>query len=362
MDCVVNDKHRYIMFYGAKAACSSLRTLYLAIHQAEMSDDEIARLDSYHNLNEVHQIDPQKNYRRYFKFYLSRNPYGRVVSAFLDQYTFAKNLGVQRMLEACPPSGAVPDSFIELLRYLREVPDHLRDTHFQTQAFFAHGKVLPRRPYSRRMRPGELVLNYRGDIGEFNLHLSNVFKKIFKHNPKMRDRAIAEIHRVPKLNNLLYGKAAYEGAAELAGDELQMMPFLPKPQDFFASTESRSLVQEIYADDFRMFGYDIENVPHKKPSSELAFIPDDFDWQTYALLNPDLAANNLVNERTLTHHYLMHGRLETKKRFYRLEAPEGFAWQSYLDHNADLPAAGIDNERDALIHYLTFGYHEQREY
>jgi hypothetical protein len=361
MECVVNDQYRYIMFYGAKVACTSLRNLYLAIHQDEMTDEQLAQLNGYHNLNDVCAFDPDKDYSSYYKFYISRNPYGRVVSAFLDQYTLSRHSGVALMFERCPPQGDEPQTFIELLRYLKEVPDHQRDSHFRTQSHFGYRVILHRAPYFRKMHPDQLALNYFGDVGQFNAHLEKVYRKIFKGYPAMRERALREIGQIPRMNNLMYGEKTWQNAAELSPEVLRQMPFLPKPQDFFTSDEAKELVQEIYARDFQMFDYPPHVIPQKKPSKELELIPDDFDWQTYALLNPDLAPQGVENERSLTHHFLMHGRIEDKKRFYKIEAPEGFDWQRYLQRNSDLEDAGVDNERDAIIHYLTFGYHEQRE-
>ncbi len=360
MECVVNDKYKYLMFYGAKVACTSIRTLYLTIHADEMSAAQLDALDSYHNLNQVCAFDPEQDYSDYYKFYISRNPYGRAVSAFLDQYTFAKHKGVQAMLAAYPPANHEPQTFLDLLRYLKDVPDHARDSHFQTQSHFGYKVMLPRKPLLRRMHIDQLALDFHGDVGQFNQHLESVYKRIFKKHPQMLERAVAEIPKIPRMNNLIYGVKTWEDAATLSPEMLCSLPFVPKPQDFYSNAEAKELVQEIYARDFEMFGYQLDSVPAKKPSAELELIPRDFDWQTYAILNPDLAAQGLDSERTLTHHYLMHGRLEEKKRFYKIEAPHEFDWQTYVGLHEDLRLAGIDNERDALIHYLAFGYHEQR--
>lgn len=363
MHCVVNQHYRYIMFYSAKAGCTSMRTLYLAVHAHEMEDEELAQLKNYHNLNEVFAYDPTQDYRNYYKFYISRNPYGRVVSAFLDQYTYAKNAGVQAMLENAPPANGNPRNFLEFLQYLKEVPDADRDSHFQTQAYFVcANKILTRRPWYRRLRPGEVVLNYVGDISRFNVHMEKVFKKIFKNHPQMQKLAIGEIGNVKKMNSSFYGNQTYPNAATLDTNELDNMVFAPKPQDFFLDPQAQRLVEEIYAQDFSLFGYDPKKIPLKSASPELAAVPVDFDWQTYLLLSPDLPPNGIDNERTVTRHYLEFGRHETNSRFYKIKAPAGFDWQVYLDLHPDLRAAGIDNERNAIIHYLSFGIHEKRAF
>ena len=362
MECVVNDKYKYIMFYGAKAACTSLRNLYLAIHSGEMSKQQLDSLDSYHNLRQVCPFEPQNDYSDYYKFYISRNPYERVVSAFLDQYTFARYKSVQSMLDRHPHQNHEPQTFVEFLRYLRDVPDHSRDSHFQTQSHFAYKNILTRKPRLRRTRGDQLILNYHADVRGFNNHLEEVYRVIFMQYPQMLKKALAEIPKIPRMNNLIYGEEDWPNADAMKIDKLRRLAFVPKPQDFYSNAETRQLVQEIYARDFAMFAYNKNSLPHKKASSELTLMPADFDWQAYQALNPDLASQGVNNERRLTHHYLMHGRNESKKRFYKLEAPDNFEWQTYLKLNGDLQDAGIDNERDALIHYLAYGYHEKRVY
>ena len=362
MECVVNDKYKYIMFYGAKAACTSLRNLYLAIHRDEMSEQQLASLDSYHNLNVVCPFEPDTDYSDYYKFYISRNPYERVVSAFLDQYTFARHESVQSMLEECPPKNGDPQTFVEFLYYLRDVPDYSRDSHFQTQSHFGYKVILKRKPKLRRMLPDQIALDYTGDVRQFDNHLEKIFRKIFRNNTEMREKALTEIPKIPRMNNLIYGKETWPNAEHMNPEELRSLPYVVKPQDFYAGNETRELVQEIYARDFEMFAYSKNALPNKKASQELSLMPPDFDWQTYSTLNPDLLAQGVNTQRQLNHHYLMHGRNEDKKRFYKLEAPHEFDWQTYLKLNSDLQEAGIDNERDALIHYLAYGYHEKRAY
>ena len=350
------------MFYSAKVACTSLRVLYLAIHQQEFSDQQNEQLDGYHNLLEVLPFDPEQDYSGYFKFYISRNPYGRIVSAFLDQYVYAQNSGVQKMLQRTPPKNGKPNTFIEFLEYLKTVPDGDRDTHFQSQTYFKFDKKITtkRRLFSKRDKD-EIHLNYVGDMSKFNHHLRSVYRKIFKASPVISKQAQAEINVVKKFNSSFYGDKDHQDAALIELDQLEQI-FAPKPQDFFISGKARTLVQEIYAEDFRLFNYDLKLVPHKAVSPEFAAIPDDFDWQTYLLLSPDLVIQGLTSERKVIRHYLEFGRFETESRSYQMVAPEGFSWEEYLALNEDLEKSGIDNERDAIIHYLSYGRNEKRSF
>jgi len=363
---IANQQHKYILMYAAKAASTSSRLLYLGLHQDEFTPQERKRLKGYHNLNEVHCYDPTQDYSEFYKFIITRNPYSRVVSAFLDQYAYAQNAAIMKMFAEFPPAGKRPDSFIEFLEYLKTVPDEERDSHFQTQACFVRQpqaatlKTLFNRVLRRNRKPA-VALDFFGDIGDFKSNMQTVYAHIFAENEAMRNKALAEIDQIKKSNSSFYAEQDFDDAATLslqAHDDLQ---FAPKPQDFYKSSYARELVEEIYAEDFRQFGYAYGDIPIKKPSAETKLMPDDFDWQMYLRLNPDLPADEIYNERSVARHYLEFGRFEAVPRAYKVEKPPGFDWQRYLALHEDLRLAGIDNERDAITHYISYGVREERQ-
>lgn len=362
MQAVVNHRYKYIMLYSAKAGCTSMRTLYLEVHKHELSATQLEQLDSYHNLNELLPYQEEVDYDDYYKFCISRNPYARVVSAFLDQYAYAQNQGVLDMLAKVPPLGDKPKSFIAFLQYVQSVPDADRDSHFQTQSYFFAAKKPRIKKFFQRASTDFLTIDDAGDISGFDAHLTKVYRKVFRYNQGMLKRALGKLSAVEKLNPSFYCKETVDQAAKLNLQELDELVFAPKPQDFFLSELAQQLVQEIYAEDFSLFGYDINKIPHKSASSELDEIPADFDWETYLLLGPDLVLDGIVNQRKVMRHYLEFGRFETDRRPYKVEAPEGFDWRKYLDMYDDIALSGIDNEREAIIHYLAYGRNEGRAF
>jgi len=354
------------MFYSAKAGCTSMRNLFLKLHADELEEEQAAKRVAYHNLNEIFPYQSDKNYSDYYQFCISRNPFGRVVSAFLDQYTYAQNSGVQRMLANTPPEDGPPQTFVDFLEYLKDVPDELRDSHFQTQSYYGHSiKVKVTRNWFKRYYYRDkpcVTLNYAGDVSSFNKSMQKAYDKIFRREPEMHKKAMYELSQIKKMNSSFYGKETYENAATLTLTELDQLVFAPKPQDFYTDNRVRELVREIYAQDFKLFGYDSSVIPQKKFSPEIEAVPDDFDWQVYLLLAPDLRLLGLDKERTVVRHFLQFGQFEIdSSRFYKIEAPEGFVWQNYIAAHGDLVAAGIDNERDAIIHYLSHGFNEGRD-
>lgn len=363
---IVNEKYQYILLYSAKAGCTSLRSLYLDIHQNELSQSQLERLDWYHNLNEVQVFDPNVDYSNYFTYTITRNPYSRVVSAYLDQYVFARNAGVRKMMEDCQPEGSDPQNFIEFLQYLRRVPDHQRDTHFQSQSYFAYAEAVVSQSslmyrWLRRKPPGAFGINYSGDIGEFNKHSENVFKRVFKNDKPKLDSALVKINQIKRHNSSFYGEQEYTSAATMPLSVLNEIVFAPKPQNFYLDEKAIALVDEIYANDFKLFSYKKGKIPVKQASQEITLIPDDFDWRMYLRLNPDLPKDEIYNERSVVRHYLEFGRFEMHPRAFKIEAPKGFDWQRYLSLHQDLPKAGIRSELAAIEHYISFGIREERE-
>jgi len=360
---IVNDKYRYIVLYSAKVACTSLRKLYLELHSEELSDEQTLLLRSYHNVNEVQRYDPEKDYSAYTTFAISRNPYARIISAYLDQFVYARNARVEQMLELAPPA-TMPNNFVEFLRYLRDVPDKIRDTHFQSQAFLPFSLTvvtkrclrywIPRKKESQPFR-----IHYDGDISGYQNHFKWLYKRVFHHDQAKYQQAMTALEKQTKNNSLFYSDQAFPNAAKMPLHELDELVFAPKPQDFL-NEQTIALIQEIYADDFRIFGYKLTDFPRKQASKELALLPPDFDWQMYRRLNPDLACEQIHNERSYVRHYLEYGRFEGPHRTWKLEAPDGFDWQRYLNLHDDLPAAGIDSESAAIEHYLSWGITEQR--
>jgi hypothetical protein len=362
---LVNKKYKYILLYSAKAGCTSLRSLYLTLHQDEMSKTQLASLDWYHNLNQVQPFDSSADYSDYYVYCITRNPYSRVVSAFLDQYAYACNAGVEAMMEDYPPV-AKPQSFIEFLEYLASLPDAQRDTHFQTQSYFPYADMVVTPQMSIRYRilgqkPAHaLGINLVGDIAKFKKISLTAFRKIFSGDKAKKSYAVEQLNIIKRRNSSFYGQRDFPSAASLSLDQLDDMVFAPKPQDFYCDPRAIKLVDQIYQNDFFLFGYTPGKIPHKSASEEIQRIPDDFDWQMYLRLNPDLPLAGISNQRSVIRHYLEFGRFEETPRTYKIEAPRGFDWQRYLDLNIDLEAEGITTEAGAIEHYISYGIRQDR--
>lgn len=353
--------------YSAKAGCSSLRRLFLKVHEHEFSDEIKKQLNTYHNLNELFPYECDRDYSGFRTYLISRNPYDRIVSAFLDQYVYYRGDHMQRMLNEYGEQRE-PSNFIEFLHFLKSVPDAERDMHFQTQVYFAHAPsiVTPRDFYFKwfgRKPEDAFGVDSVFDIKNFENAMRRQYKRVFRKNVPMRQHALDQLAQVKKTNSSFYGHENYDDASKLSVEEINCIVFAPKPQDFLVDPQAVKLIQEIYAQDFKLLGYNPARLPNKKAAKEIEDVPKDFDWKMYLRLNPDLhlRPEEFYNERTIVRHYLEFGRYEEPFRAYRLEKPEGFDWRSYLEVNKDLVRAGITTEEAAIEHYLGYGVREYRK-
>lgn len=336
-----------------------MRKLFLSLHREELDDKQSSELrdfHDYHNLSLIFPYEKDRDYSDYYTFYLSRNPYGRIISAFFDQYVYRKNSGVEDMFSLLPPKKDIPNTFVEFLEYLKTVPDEYRDSHFKTQTYT--GDFVTKKPSIFNRVDIIKSLDCVDDLSNFKTILTKAYSIIFKDDEPMYQRAMTEINNAPKANSLLYCDYARDNLENVSLTELNSKPYAPLPQYFFQSERAKKLVLDVYGDDFKRFNYAKDDVPNKRVSPELVNIPNDFDWRVYLQLNPDLTSSKITTASEVMNHYLNYGRHETNKRYYKVETPDGFDWRQYLNARSDLTAAGITSERDAVIHYLTFGRNE----
>ncbi len=365
MISIVNDRYKYILFFSAKAGCTSIRKLYLAVHGEELSKSQQTELNEYHNVNALFAYDPERDYSDYYTVIITRNPYSRIVSAYLDQFVYTRQETARNMM--ANSSEPEPDNFLAFLESLKSIPDAQRDEHFQTQAFFAFKpmvvtKASPRYRWLKQKPPQAMGIKECADISTLNKTMQRVFKRVLRDDKAKLDHALKELKNLRKTNSSFYGETNFKDAAQLSNKELDELVFAPKPQDFFTSERVRNLVEEIYQADFDLFGYQRGAIPNKSTSSEIQALPYDFDWRMYLRLNPDLPLDHIYNERGVTRHYLEFGRFEEHPRAYKIVAPAGFEWQSYLSKNPDLVERGINDEMSAIEHYISYGVRQHRRF
>ncbi|MFC1524244.1 sulfotransferase family 2 domain-containing protein [Thermodesulfobacteriota bacterium] len=256
---VVNEKFRYIFFYNPKSACSTYRQLYLELHCDELAGKTKQR---DHNLHNVDRLWPKKlwrSYKDYYKYSIVRNPYSRIVSAFLDkcfEYKYQESVryrhkkfikSIHRPIfhflnkEINFQSGY---SFVDTLKYLEATNNKQRDYHFREQ--FSVNNPID---------------NYYR-IEDTSEKLIDIYHEIFQRYPIMEEKAV---HLIKKLSPIkmnlsvnpcgdrkFEGCLAYKNFSELEEIKRDNYSF---DYSLFYDEQIKELIKKIYLQEIEYFGY-----------------------------------------------------------------------------------------------------------
>jgi hypothetical protein len=110
---------------------------------------------------------------------------------------------------------------------------------------------------------------------------------------------------------------------------------------------------EGYMNDFKIKKYKQNDFLHIKEYIMTA--DNDFDWEIYLLMNPDLKSAGIVTERDATKHWYTHGKIQGRKY-----CDFNFDWEIYLLLYDDLRNAGLITKRQAYEHWINAGVKENR--
>ena len=144
-----------------------------------------------------------------FRFCFVRNPFTRILSCYLDK--FVKNDWERARL--APTLGFGPDappSFRDFLEAVRAQPEHERDIHWATQVFL--------------LRPNRFRYSFIGRFELFDAQFAKICREL-------------DLDYAPKPSDKAHATSAGAALAEHLGPE------------------EADLLRDIYADDFRFFGY-----------------------------------------------------------------------------------------------------------
>jgi hypothetical protein len=86
-----------------------------------------------------------------------------------------------------------------------------------------------------------------------------------------------------------------------------------------------------------------------------------FDWEIYKMLNPDLVKSGLRSKLDYEKHYLMHG-IANKRKYKITDVYDKFEWEIYKILNPDLVKSGLRSKSDYEKHFLMHGIANKRKY
>lgn len=268
MTPLVNYRHRYVYYFNAKSACSTYRRLFMSLHSHEKSYGEDA---PHHLATRYWNPDPNMPYADFFALTIVRNPFDRLVSAYLDKcfqwkYPEKERYSNQSVSKSIHPPifkhlGTRPDytrgfSFREFIHYLETaVPMGTEDIHFRPQA-------LP-----------DIRIDAFYRLEDPIQELESTYRAIFAGKPKMLqrfDRIFQRHHRAANsVRNPSFraqDSGSYEGPCwDLTFadfEDLKSRNLRPRYADFY-DDELAGKVARIYALEFQKYGY--PSTPPQQP-------------------------------------------------------------------------------------------------
>lgn len=243
---LVNHKYKLIYCPIPKNACTLFRTMMI-----QQSDD----FDRYEELQlSIHEYMSVENmglrltdfsylhHPEYFKFVILRNPFERLVSAYLDKIakhkqpeSFAQKLieNVYKSMEMTPDIEQ-SITFSQLVRYLAKTEDKKINEHWRSQHTF--------------LGLGLFKFDY---IGQFE-KLDSVLKYLERKFGFQITRDVSKHHNQPEYITSYGNYDSQEKFPKKYPEELRKLAGVPTSNQFF-TPELEQLVRERYAADIQLY-------------------------------------------------------------------------------------------------------------
>lgn len=180
---LVNYRHKYVLYYNPKSACTTYRRVFVAMHANELEKEQL--VDKTKAAQFWKPVEG-KPYAGFFAFTIVRNPFDRLVSAYLDKCfewkypddTRHQNQRFQRSIHGSiheflgrPVDYTRGFSFREFVTYL--------DAHIETPSLNIHFKP---QAYLRK----KVDAYYR--VEDSAASLESIYRYVFRHKPRMFER------------------------------------------------------------------------------------------------------------------------------------------------------------------------------
>ncbi|MCU0524011.1 MAG: sulfotransferase family protein [Elainella sp. Prado103] len=226
-------KNKFIYVEVPKVACSTLKSRLQAIEAQALGQPPPAKdMETIHNKKlspllspsdiGIEQFDALLNDPQIFKFCFVRNPYTRVLSAFLSKLSWKEGKYRKTIADALDQSIDEPITFQQFLQVIEQQSVLEMDPHWRTQSAQLFGQQIS---YDL--------------IGRFET-LEQDWQQVLSHmNQQTQPQTAAENRDTPKRRGRKTG----------ADDKLAK---------FYAHPSVVKLVQTIYQEDFKTFQYSPE--------------------------------------------------------------------------------------------------------
>ena len=236
----ISEQNSYIYFETPKVACTTVKSILQDLEDLTQGKNPLKKEHSIiHNKKISPLLSPSDigiekfsamlNDDKVFKFCFVRNPYTRVLSAFLNKINQHNGLQNKKISEILKLSGNTKITFLQFLEAVKTQSSVEMDPHW--------------RPQTNQLFYGLVNYHFIGRFENFNDDLEKVINEISLHCHNK--------HKKDIFNNLTYQRR---------GDKTHANS---KYNDFY-SDNLRNLAFSIYEQDFQCFGYSKDFFINKK--------------------------------------------------------------------------------------------------
>lgn len=247
-------KFKYVAYYCAKSGCSSLRSLFVDLHSKELSEDIQKKL-SIHNAKDCFIVPKDKDVKPLKKVIVVRNPYTRVISAYMNKFVGSNGLIKKTLAEKKienPFQGDTFYSFLKLLKHLHEKKLlNKSDGHIYEQVY-----GMP--PIDSSLHIVKLE-NFEQELLNFYDKFSS--KELLNKTKKQFEKEKMHVNKTTKKNDAF--PAAFFCKEAVINHDFSDGKIVYPPYEAFFTKEAQDIVYEIYKNDFRTFGYS-KDLPFSK--------------------------------------------------------------------------------------------------
>jgi len=235
-DYLLDRQARFIYCPIAKAACSSLKSWFLEAQGDSHSQDEHLALHAavkpYSLFEQPRRAQWLLHDSSVFKFAFVRNPWARLVSAYLNK-CLTRNEISERVLVAADEGGNAPEmTFRQFVAVLVDGNPRKFDVHWRPQYKFLRDHQF----------------DFIGRIERLEEDFAIIGSRLGIEGP------------LPRLNVTPYAAPSTDGfVADCTPSELRQGNGYPDYRRFYPP-ELRQLVAQIYARDIELFGYEFDGL------------------------------------------------------------------------------------------------------
>ena len=248
--CLIGRQRQFVYAYVPKAACTSLKR-WLAAVEGLLPPAEAMTRKGIHPFVKAHAaLGPDEaaailGDKSWFKFAFVRNPLSRLVSAYLDKVVPGKKTATklvrnflvsnpqspwwQRLMAVVRTDPKQGLTFRQLVEQLGRERMEKLDEHFRPQSLLLAG----------------LPLDFVGRVEQIDQDFAFV------------QRRLGTSAALPHAKKQHYAEPSTECVADWPVQRFRMQPAHPHWRQFY-SPDILAAVAEIYAEDFRQFGYRAE--------------------------------------------------------------------------------------------------------